>query len=82
MDALKDLGRPSEIKLAVLIDRGHRELPIEPNFVGKTILTTDTEIIHVHLEETDGKDNVEILDRKLNINGSNPATSFINIPTN
>jgi pyrimidine operon attenuation protein/uracil phosphoribosyltransferase len=63
MDALTDLGRPKDVKLAVLIDRGHRELPIEANFVGKSITTKDNEIVHVHFEETDYVDNVEIAEK-------------------
>lgn len=55
MDALIDLGRPSHIKLATLIDRGHRELPIRPDFVGKNIPTSKKEIVEVHIEETDGE---------------------------
>lgn len=55
MDALMDLGRPSHIKLAALIDRGHRELPIRPDFVGKNIPTSKKEIVEVHLKEIDGE---------------------------
>lgn len=64
MDALMDNGRPSFIKLAALIDRGHRELPIRPDFVGKNIPTSRTEIVHVHLEGVDGE-NVVLLDLKV-----------------
>lgn len=63
MGALNDLGRPRDVKLAVFIDRGHRELPIEANFVGLKVPTTDTEVIHVHCKEDDGVDNVEISDK-------------------
>lgn len=63
MDALMDNGRPSFIKLATLIDRGHRELPIRPDFVGKNIPTSRTEIVHVHLDAVDGE-NVVLLDTK------------------
>ncbi len=63
LDALADLGRPKSIQLAVLIDRGHRELPIRPDYVGKNIPTAVNENIEVHLEETDGKDEVVILEK-------------------
>ncbi len=53
MDALVDLGRPQMIQLAVLIDRGHRELPIRPDFVGKNVPTSKTEIVQVSLQEID-----------------------------
>lgn len=58
MDAVMDLGRPSYIKLATLIDRGHRELPIRPDFIGKNIPTSKKEIVHVHLEAIDGENRV------------------------
>jgi pyrimidine operon attenuation protein / uracil phosphoribosyltransferase len=64
LDLIVEHGRPREVKLAVFIDRGHRELPIEANFVGLKVSTTDTEVIHVHCKEYDGVDNVEISDRK------------------
>jgi pyrimidine operon attenuation protein/uracil phosphoribosyltransferase len=60
MDALMDLGRPSTIQLAVLIDRGHRELPIRADYVGKNIPSSKDEEIHVQLREVDGVDNVVI----------------------
>lgn len=63
MDALMDSGRPSSIKLATLVDRGHRELPIRPDFVGKNIPTSKKEIVNVHLQEIDGE-NVVLLDMK------------------
>ena len=53
LDALVDFGRPKKIQLAVLIDRGHRELPIRADFVGKNIPTSEEEIVHVRLTETD-----------------------------
>ena len=56
-----DLGRPSKIQLAVLIDRGLRELPIQPDFVGLEIETTDNEKIEVQLKEHDKKDQVVLL---------------------
>lgn len=60
LDALNDLGRPSKISLVVLIDRGHRELPIQADFVGKNVPTSQKEIVHVQLVEKDGKDSVII----------------------
>jgi len=61
MDALIDLGRPQSIQLAVLVDRGHRELPIRANYVGKNIPSSRHEEIQVQLEETDGIDEVAII---------------------
>ena len=60
MDAVMDLGRPASIQLAVLVDRGHRELPIRPDYVGKNIPTSSDERVVVSVEETDGKDSVSI----------------------
>ncbi len=60
MDALVDFGRPQAIRLAVLVDRGHRELPIRADHVGKNVPTSREETVRVHLEETDGEDGVEI----------------------
>lgn len=60
MDALIDLGRPKSIQLAVLIDRGHRELPIRPDYVGKNIPTSKDETVEARLQETDGTDEVII----------------------
>ncbi len=61
MDALVDLGRPSVIQLAVLIDRGHREMPIRADYVGKNIPSARHEDIQVRLVETDGRDEVAIV---------------------
>ena len=61
MDALIDLGRPHSIQLAVFIDRGHREMPIRPDYVGKNIPSSHQEEIKVYLVETDGVDEVAIL---------------------
>jgi pyrimidine operon attenuation protein / uracil phosphoribosyltransferase len=61
MDALTDFGRPASIQLAVLVDRGHRELPIRPDYVGKNIPTAMQESVQVLLEETDGRDEVRIM---------------------
>ena len=61
MDALIEFGRPQAIQLAVLVDRGHRELPIRPDYVGKNIPTSNSERIQVLLEEIDGVDRAVIL---------------------
>ena len=58
LDALSDIGRPRTVQLAVLVDRGHRELPIRADYVGKNIPTSLRETVHVLLEETDGRDGV------------------------
>jgi pyrimidine operon attenuation protein/uracil phosphoribosyltransferase len=60
LSALLDLGRPASIQLAVLLDRGHRELPIRPDFVGKNLPTSRQEYIVTHLREIDGEDRVLI----------------------
>ncbi len=60
IDALIDFGRPSAIQLVVLVDRGHRELPIKPDYVGKNLPTSRDESVQVRLEEIDGKDEVVI----------------------
>jgi pyrimidine operon attenuation protein/uracil phosphoribosyltransferase len=64
MDALIDVGRPQMIQLAVLIDRGHRELPIRPDYVGKNVPTSKMEQIEVLLEEVDIKDQVVIIHQR------------------
>jgi pyrimidine operon attenuation protein/uracil phosphoribosyltransferase len=61
MDALMDLGRPQSIQLAVLVDRGHRELPIRADYVGKNIPTSKDEEIKVYIKEVDGEDKVAIV---------------------
>lgn len=58
MDAVMDLGRPQSVQLAVLVDRGHRELPVRPDYVGKNVPSSRTEDIQVRLQEVDGKDEV------------------------
>ncbi|GAX90969.1 bifunctional pyr operon transcriptional regulator/uracil phosphoribosyltransferase PyrR [Effusibacillus lacus] len=63
LDALIDLGRPKQIQLAVLIDRGHRELPIRPDYVGKNVPTSQTEVVAVQVKEIDGEDKVVLLER-------------------
>ena len=60
MDALVDFGRPHAIRLAVLVDRGHRELPIRADHVGKNVPTSREELVRVHLTEVDGEDGVDI----------------------
>ena len=60
MDALMDFGRPRAIRLAVMVDRGHRELPIRADHVGKNVPTSREEVVHVLVEEIDGDDGVEI----------------------
>jgi pyrimidine operon attenuation protein/uracil phosphoribosyltransferase len=61
LDALMDLGRPKTIQLAVMIDRGHRELPIRPDFVGKNLPTAKKETVQVRLAEADGVDEVVLM---------------------
>jgi pyrimidine operon attenuation protein/uracil phosphoribosyltransferase len=63
LDALFDHGRPRRVQLAVLIDRGHRELPIEATYVGKNIPTSSREIIEVKFSEVDGSDQVQLVER-------------------
>src|SRR6187401_2577852 len=73
MDALVDFGRPQAIRLAVLVDRGHRELPIRADHVGKNVPTSRDERIRVHLAEIDGADEV-IIERP---NGSTAAAEYV-----
>jgi len=63
LDALIDFGRPKSIQLAVLIDRGHRELPIRADYAGKNIPTAQKETVEVRLEDPDGKDEVVIVEK-------------------
>ena len=63
LDALFDHGRPARVQLLVLIDRGHRELPIEARFIGRTVQTTDVEIIEVKFHEIDGMEKVLLCER-------------------
>ena len=63
LDALFDHGRPARVQLLVLIDRGHRELPIEARFVGRNVQTTDLEIIEVKFQEIDGMEKVLLVER-------------------
>lgn len=60
LDALMDMGRPQQVQLAALVDRGHRELPIHPDFCGRNVPTSRTEIIEVRVSEYDGTDEVVI----------------------
>ncbi|OJU39250.1 MAG: bifunctional pyr operon transcriptional regulator/uracil phosphoribosyltransferase [Microbacterium sp. 69-10] len=60
LDAIQSIGRPSVVRLAILVDRGHRELPIRPDFVGKNIPSSRTERVNVRLKELDGADEVTI----------------------
>jgi pyrimidine operon attenuation protein / uracil phosphoribosyltransferase len=60
LDALNDVGRPSAVRLAVLVDRGHRELPIRPDYVGKNLPTSQDQRVNVCVEEIDGEDAVTI----------------------
>ena len=64
LDALTDFGRPSSVQLAVLIDRGHRELPIRPDYVGKNVPTARGEEVRVLLSETDDRDGVLLVRRE------------------
>lgn len=62
LDAIMDMGRPSRIELAVLVDRGHRELPISPDFVGKNVPSSHEENVRLYLKDVDGRTAVEIKD--------------------
>ena len=64
LDALIDFGRPAQIQLAVLVDRGHRELPIRADYVGKNVPTSAKETIEVRLSESDGKDEVVLCEKE------------------
>jgi pyrimidine operon attenuation protein/uracil phosphoribosyltransferase len=66
MDAIMAIGRAATIQLAVLVDRGHRELPIRSDFVGKNIPTSKSEVVAVHLKEYDGETNVQLFEKVLN----------------
>ena len=64
LDALIDFGRPAQIQLAVLVDRGHRELPIRADYVGKNVPTSLKEVVEVRLSEADGKDEVVLCEKE------------------
>lgn len=68
IEALFKLGRPGAIRLAVVVDRGHRELPIRADYVGKNVPTSVSEIISVKLSETDGEDAADLLEAAGNEN--------------
>lgn len=68
LDALVDLGRPEIIQLAVMVDRGHRELPIRPDFVGKNLPTSKKEVVSVNLTETDHTEKILLLEKENNEN--------------
>lgn len=63
LDALVDQGRPRRVELCVLIDRGHRELPIQANYIGRVVQTADNEVIEVRLHEVDGEDKVMLCEK-------------------
>ena len=65
IDAVFDMGRPQSVQLAIMVDRGHRELPFRPDFVGKNIPTSISESIHVELAEIDGQDRVMLYDERV-----------------
>jgi pyrimidine operon attenuation protein/uracil phosphoribosyltransferase len=60
LDAIAELGRPAAVQLAVLVDRGHRELPIKADYVGKNVPTSPTQSVRVRLREIDGDDSVTV----------------------
>jgi pyrimidine operon attenuation protein/uracil phosphoribosyltransferase len=62
LDALSDYGRPAKVELATLIDRGHREMPIQPDYVGLRLETNRLDHVHVSLENTDGTDRIEVVE--------------------
>jgi pyrimidine operon attenuation protein/uracil phosphoribosyltransferase len=63
MDAVVALGRPASIQLEVLVDRGHRELPIRADYVGFNVPTEQRELVHVRLRETDGEDEIQLFEK-------------------
>ena len=77
MDALIDYGRPRAIRLAVLVDRGHRELPIRADFVGKNVPTAAADDVRVHLAEVDGRDEVALV---ATVPGASPPESPPRVP--
>lgn len=64
LDALIDLGRPEQIQLAIMVDRGHREIPIRADYVGKNLPTAMSEVVSVNFKEIDGEDSVLLLEKK------------------
>ena len=73
LDELVDFGRPARIELAVLVDRGHRELPIRADYVGQEVSTSRAQIVQVQLQEDDGRDCVLLLDRERKVPPTRPA---------
>ena len=73
LDELIDFGRPARIELGVLVDRGHRELPIHADYAGKTLTTTREEVVQVRLKEEDGDDRVVLLERAAASKARTPA---------
>lgn len=73
LDAISDVGRPRAVQLAALVDRGHRELPIRPDYVGKNLPTSVSERVHVRLAEIDGDDAVLISQSPAAPDGQSPA---------
>ena len=69
LEAVMKLGRPAKVQLCALVDRGHTELPIRPNFVGKNIPTSTDEVVAVRLRETDDSEGVYIFDKSDIISG-------------
>jgi len=64
LDALSDYGRPAKVELAVLVDRGHREMPIQPDYVGLRLETNRLDHVLVSLENTDGADRIEVIEKE------------------
>ena len=77
MDALIDFGRPQYVQLAVLVDRGHREMPIRPDYVGKNLPTSRKEEIAVRLKEVDGRDEVAIIAVATSSQRNPPSTNNV-----
>ena len=75
LDALSDVGRPSSVQLAVLVDRGHRQLPIRADYVGKNVPTSRSQSVKVHLAEVDGVDEVLLTGAEQAVRGSGQVTS-------
>jgi pyrimidine operon attenuation protein/uracil phosphoribosyltransferase len=74
MDALREFGRPHAVRLAVLVDRGHRELPIRADHVGKNVPTARDEVVRVRVEEVDGEDAVDIEQAPVGAASASPKT--------
>ena len=74
LSALLDFGRPRAIQLAVLVDRGHRELPIQPDFAGRTVVTRSDDLVDIFLKETDGRDEIVLTRRSLKSKVQSPKS--------